>query len=221
VKRLAHGRVALALHPQGPAVGGPALLCVHALGGSAADWAPRAGAWPGPVFAVDLAGHGHSGWVRGGAYTPELFAGDVDCALAELGEAFLCGSGLGAWVALLVAAARRDAVPGSLLLPGPGLAGGGEAPDPSRPGEPFLPDGQAERPPAGAALDPLTAVADRDWRPADYAHELSADLGGLHLAAVEPPPPWWAAAREAARSPVEVPAEPAAAIAALAASAGA
>ena len=85
---LRHGRVSLALHElRGGS--GPKLLCLHALGATSEAWREPSRAWPGPVFALDFSGHGRSGRVRGGGYTPELLAGDADAALAHLGEAVL------------------------------------------------------------------------------------------------------------------------------------
>lgn len=49
--------------------------------------------------------------------------GDVDIALARIGPATVCGRGLGAYIALLIAGARPKKVRGAVLLDGPGLAG--------------------------------------------------------------------------------------------------
>src|SRR4030095_14377617 len=100
---LRHGRVTLALHALRAAEGGCALLCLHGLHGSSEDLAELAGGWPGPVCALDFAGHGRSAWCRGGVYSPELLAGDADVALARIGTACVAGIGLGAYVALLLA----------------------------------------------------------------------------------------------------------------------
>jgi pimeloyl-ACP methyl ester carboxylesterase len=196
---LRHGRVLLALHQLRPGEGG-ALLCLHALRGSAADWAPVADAWPGPVYALDFAGHGASGWLAGGGYSPELLAGDADVALARLGTARLAGAGLGAYVALLLAGARPEHVPGALLLPGEGLGGRGAEPDPAS--EPSLewarlrgePPPPAERP----AFDPFTTLLEREFRPPDYAAAFAARASRLLLLEDgEPRPPWWQAAAAA------------------------
>ncbi|MEW6272124.1 MAG: alpha/beta hydrolase, partial [Thermodesulfobacteriota bacterium] len=115
-RQIVHGQLRLALHElrRGDA---PRLLLLHALGESSRCWGEQAAAWPGGVVALDFAGHGGSAWRPGGAYTPELFAADVDAALAALGPCSLAGSGLGAYVALLVAGARPALVPAALLLP--------------------------------------------------------------------------------------------------------
>ena len=60
-----HGRVSIALHALREAEG-PALLCLHAVGGSARDFREAARLWPGPVHALDFSGHGDSGPLRGG-----------------------------------------------------------------------------------------------------------------------------------------------------------
>jgi pimeloyl-ACP methyl ester carboxylesterase len=197
---LRHGRVPLTLHLLRPGEGGP-LLCLHALRGSASDWAEAAAAWPGPVYALDFAGHGASGWIAGGGYTPELLAGDADVALARLGTAWLVGAGLGAYVALLLAGARPEHVPGALLLPGDGLGGGGGEPDPAR--EPSLEWARlrGEPPPPGErpAFDPFTAQLEREFRPPDYAAAFAARASRLLLLEDgEPRPPWWQAAAHAA-----------------------
>ena len=124
---LRHGWVTLALRRLREGEGQP-LLLLHALHGSSADWGTGPETWPGPICALDFAGHGRSGWVRGGVYYPELLAADADAALAELGAAVLVGAGLGAYAALLVAGARPASVPAAVLLPGAGLEGGGGEP---------------------------------------------------------------------------------------------
>ena len=126
--RVTHARTALELHELSQR-DGPALLLLHALGGSSADWSEVPALWPGRVYALDFSGHGRSEWVRGGVYLPELLAGDADTAIAEVGAAAIAGAGIGAYVALLLAGGRRASVPAALLLPGRGLEGGGAAPD--------------------------------------------------------------------------------------------
>ncbi len=186
-----HGRVSLALHPLSETAG-PKLLCLHALGGSARDFLETPPLWPGSVFALDFAGHGASGPLRGGAYHPELLAGDADAALAEIGPACLVGAGIGAYVALLLAGGRPDAVPGALLLPGAGLAGGGVAPDPET-------DTLARWVDFGAPLpgcDPAVRRLERDIRPPDYAAAFAQTARRLLLMAADfTPPPWWQAVR--------------------------
>ena len=215
-RAIRHGRVSLALHALRDGPGRP-LLCLHALGGAARDFAPLAAAWPGPVHALDFSGHGASGRVRGGAYSPELLAGDADAALGALGSASLVGAGLGAFVALLLAGARPDSVAAALLLPGVGLAGGGGAPDPDRAlVDPFE---VGLRPGAGGAdCDPLAGQLALDLRPPDYAVAFAARARRLLLAPIGgEEPPWWRAAAAGARSERIAARTPAEAIAALAA----
>jgi pimeloyl-ACP methyl ester carboxylesterase len=160
---LTHGRVKLALHELKAGSGRP-LLVLHGLGLRSVSVLPdELAPWPGPVFALDFTGHGDSTIPKGGGYTPELLMGDVDAAIEHLGgEVTLLGRGLGAYVALLAAGARADAVRGAILCDGPGMNGGGPAPgtpqivriDPSDPAPP----------------DPFAlAELSRDIRPPDYA----------------------------------------------------
>jgi pimeloyl-ACP methyl ester carboxylesterase len=190
---LRHGRVALALRQLREGEG-TLLLLLHALHGSGAGWGSGPEGWPGPVYALDFAGHGHSGWVRGGVYYPELLSADADAALAELGTAVLVGAGLGAYVSLLVAGARPASVPAAVLLPGAGLEGGGGEPrfDLSDPGLGGEPSGE------GATSDPYLRGCEEDIRPPEYAASFARAARRLLL--VEngtARPPWWEAARAA------------------------
>jgi hypothetical protein len=182
--------VSLALHPLRESAG-PALLCLHAVGGSGLDFASAAAHWPGPVFGLDFSGHGDSAPLRGGGYAPEVLAGDADAALAHVGSACLAGSGIGAYVALLLAGARSDAVPAALLLPGAGLAGGGPAPDGAGRSIPRWIEEDAAPPPGS---DPAVRRLEWDLRPPDYADAFARAARRLLLASGEPaPPPWWEA----------------------------
>jgi pimeloyl-ACP methyl ester carboxylesterase len=203
LRRIAHGDIELALHelrgPESQAEGAPRLLLVHGLGGASRDWLARDAAdfaaWPGAIFAIDLAGHGESDSRPGGAYTPELCAADVDAALAVLGPCHLAGEGLGAYVCLLVAAARSDLVPAALLLPGAGVAGGGALPAVGS----TLDDLAMPRRSPGAT-DPLTRACAIDIRPVDYAQAFAVASRALLVACgVEPGPPWWDAVLETPR----------------------
>jgi pimeloyl-ACP methyl ester carboxylesterase len=142
--------------------------------------------------------------VRGGAYFPELLAADADAALAELGAAAVAGRGVGAYVALLLAAARPEAVPAALLLPGAGLEGGGALPQPAagrtRAAPPDLPADPGVWTAVGVP-DPALVLCEADLRPVDYAEQMAArarcllllENGGAR-------PPWWQAVRRAARA---------------------
>lgn len=191
---LTHVRVQLALHQLRSGTGRP-LLLLHGLGEhtphQAPDWTD---AWPGPVHGLDLTGHGGSSRTSGGGYTCEILMADADAALAELGPCTVVGRGLGAYVSLLVAGARPEAVRGAVLCDGPGLAGGGPAPQsplvitaPAGPVDTELPDPYA-----------LLELA-RDVRPEDYATTYARQA--LQFSGLEAPlavaavvrPPWLAA----------------------------
>jgi len=158
-----HNRVDLALHrlSTGDGVSRP-LLLLHALGGRTPDRVPDWITWPGPVLGLDFTGHGASTVPTGGGYSAEILVGDVDAALGVTGPVTLLGAGLGAYIALLVAAARPDLIRGAVLADGPGLAGGG-----IHPGSPSLPfpSPGSHGPPDPFALLELS----RDPRPRDYA----------------------------------------------------
>jgi pimeloyl-ACP methyl ester carboxylesterase len=202
--------VSIALHALREAEG-PALLCLHAVGGSARDFLEAARRWPGPVFALDFAGHGDSGPLRGGGYHPELLAGDADAALARIGPARLAGAGVGAYVALLLAGGRPDVVAGALLLPGAGLAGGGVAPEESHGATRWMDLG-----PPLPGCDPAVRRLERDPRPPDYAGEFARAARRLLLAEGDfVRPPWWEAVR-AAPSAASAPADLAGGLARLA-----
>lgn len=196
---LTHVKVQLALHELRPGAGRP-LLLLHGLGERTPEAAPSfADAWPGPVFGLDLTGHGASSRAPGGGYTAEILMADADAALAHLGPVTIVGRGLGAYIAMLVAGARPELVVGAVLCDGPGLSGGGPAPhSPSV----VVPTASAV---AAAALDdglpdPFALVElARDVRPDDYATTYARQA--LQFSGLEAPlavaavvrPPWLAA----------------------------
>jgi pimeloyl-ACP methyl ester carboxylesterase len=161
---LRHNRLRLALHELRPGAGRP-LLHLHGL----AERSPRAvpgplSSWPGPVWALDLSGHGDSDVAIGAGYFCEALMGDVDIALAHLGPVTIYGRGLGAYVGLLAAGGRAEAVRGTVLADGPGLAGGG--PSPASPSIATV----VGEPPPGGTPDPWAIYElTRDVRPPDYA----------------------------------------------------
>jgi len=99
---------------------GPALLLVHALGGSGAHWRPQLAALSGTcrVFAIDLRGHGRSDAPTGAAYDIAAHAADLLAVADALGlDRFaLAGHSFGAWVALEVAAANPQRVTALALV---------------------------------------------------------------------------------------------------------
>ena len=160
---LHHYKVDLALHQLRDHGDAHPLLLLHGLGERTPDRLPGpVSAWPGPVWGLDFAGHGGSTIPRGGGYTAELLMGDADAAVAALGPLTVCGRGIGAYVALLIAGARPNEVRGAVLADGSGLAGGGTSP-----GSPVVIT-PAEG--SGRTPDPLALLElSRDVRPPDYA----------------------------------------------------
>jgi pimeloyl-ACP methyl ester carboxylesterase len=241
--RLTSGRTEVALHEL-RADAGPTLLCLHALRGQAADFAELAPAWPGRVLALDFAGHGASGRPRGGSYTPELLAGDVDAALDHIEAAHaqtdvlpgqtasrsraktrepatlhLLGVGIGAYIALLVAGARPERVRAAYLLPGAGLEGGGAAPRSQIEGNELYAEVAAllaaAAQPDLASHDPMVRLLEADPRPPDYARSFADRAARLLLAEDgSHRPPWWEAARESVCA-LRAPADPRAGLALL------
>ena len=198
-RALANGRTALQLHHLRAGEGQP-LLLLHELFGSAEKWGAQEIPWEGPVWALDFAGHGASNWRKGGAYFPELFATDADTALQELGPACIAGAGLGAYVALLLAGARPEKVTAALLLPGAGLAGGGDdpaaAPDPDSLRH-LLQTHKAPGNPEDSPHDPRLLLAQDDTRPVDYARSFGSRSTALLLAEDDSDRPgWWMALRD-------------------------
>jgi len=172
VTSLRHNRVELALHHLRPPADAPdpacrPLLLLHGLGDrSPLDVPADIASWPGSIASLDFTGHGESTVPRGGGYTPEILLADADAALQALTvddparAITVLGRGLGAYIALQLAAARPANVHGTVLTDGPGLAGGPSGPT-SIAVLPLVADGRAPDP---YALVELT----RDLRPIDY-----------------------------------------------------
>ncbi|MDP1819566.1 MAG: alpha/beta hydrolase [Acidimicrobiales bacterium] len=178
--RLRHNKLVLALHELRAGDGRP-LLHLHGLGERSPGSVPaHLAAWPGPVFALDLSGHGDSDVARGGGYFCEVLMGDVDAALAHLGPVTVFGRGLGAYIGLLTSGGRPELVRGTICFDGPGLAGGGPSPV-----SPFIPSG-VDPPPPGGTPDPWAILElTRDLRPPDYAASFARQAvarSGLEIA---------------------------------------
>lgn len=161
---LVHGKSRLALHLLREGWGRP-LLLLHGLGERSPETVPpHLDSWSGPVYALDVTGHGASTLPVGGGYTAEILMADVDAAVQRLGTVTVHGRGLGAYLALLIAGARPTQVRGIILEDGPGLVGGG-----IRPGSPHVESVDLSRP---GPPDPYAlAELSRDVRPPDYAVE--------------------------------------------------
>lgn len=187
---LRHNKVTLALHELRGGAGRP-LLHLHGLGERTPDAVPaHLEAWPGPIWGLDLTGHGASSIPVGGGYFCEALMGDVDMALAHLGPCTVFGRGLGAYLALLASGGRPRLVRGAICADGPGLAGGG--PMPASPWLPLVPPPVSDATPDPMALLELT----RDIRPPDYAASFArlavhgADLDVVLAVCALARPPW-------------------------------
>jgi pimeloyl-ACP methyl ester carboxylesterase len=161
IRYLTHNRVRLALHDLGGG-DGPPLLLLHGLGDRSPDVRPHwLATWPGPVSALDFTGHGLSTVPAGGGYSAEMMLADADAALEAVGTATLCGRGLGAYVALMLAGARAARVEGAILADGPGLLGGATT---------ITSSSYMSLPPSAGTPDPYAlSELSRDLRPPDYA----------------------------------------------------
>lgn len=226
IRLLRHGRLSVALHALSDHASTDAcpLLLLHALGSSTAAWRETLPRWPGPVYGLDFAGHGASDPLVGGGYYAEYFAANADLALAALGDrAAVAGSGIGAYVALLLAGARPDRVRAALLMEGEGLGGAGSMPDLEQPEVLALEQWESRIDADSASYlpgtDAMVSVSGHDFRPDDYVGEYASAARRLLLAGPRESdaatPAWWAIARQAPRAEV-VPAEPIAAFARLA-----
>ena len=142
LRELTAGGVRLAYRVSGPA-GAPALVFLHALGETGADWsAVTAHLSRGfRCYALDLRGHGESEWP--GRYSVELMRDDLWASLSALGldRVGLIGHSLGGMVATLAAMDRPERVDRLVL----------EDPPPLRPAVP--PREVPPRPPEPLGFD--------------------------------------------------------------------
>lgn len=200
-ERIRHGGVTLALHTLKRNDEGdgrrPALLLLHALHGSSADWPAEVAVWPGAIYALDFSGHGVSDWLQGRGYSPEVFAAEADQAIARVQERapalYLAGAGVGAYVALLLGGARTDVLEGVLLLPGAGLEGGGAIPEeiPEAGQRAWEASVSARgRGEGEASPDPLVDRCSRDVRPSYYSEEFAKAAPPLHVPEIPDLPAW-------------------------------
>jgi pimeloyl-ACP methyl ester carboxylesterase len=92
--------------------GPPELVLLHGGGQNAHTWDTVALALDQPLVALDLPGHGHSGWRDDHDYTPAANASDVAAALRHLvpGPRAVVGMSLGGLTALCLAADHPDLV---------------------------------------------------------------------------------------------------------------
>ena len=165
---VSHNRIELAVHTlaEGATEDCHPLLLLHGLGESTPSAVPDGIDWPGHVLGLDFTGHGHSTMPVGGGYTSEILVGDVDAVIEHLGTPVtILGRGLGAYVGMVTAAARPDAVRGVVMADGPGLAGGGVHPG----SRALVRPSDTVGPPDPYALLELS----RDVRPADYARSFA------------------------------------------------
>lgn len=177
---LRHNKIRLALHELRAGEGRP-LLHLHGLAERSPDHVPaHLAAWPGPVWALDLSGHGDSDIAIGAGYFCEALMGDVDVAISHLGAVTIYGRGLGAYVGLLAAGGRPELVRGAILADGPGLAGGGPWP-----ASPAIVTSVGPPPPGGTPDPWAIYELTRDVRPPDYAATFAhqaATRSGLEVA---------------------------------------
>jgi hypothetical protein len=118
-------------------------------------------------------------------------AGDADAALAQLERAAVAGTGLGAYIALMLASARSTAVPAALLLPGHGLEGAGPVPEYEAP----FPEIDAIGAVRADGFDPFVEMTEYFVRPPEYARDLASAAQQILLADDGERPPWWVALR--------------------------
>jgi len=207
---LRHGRVKLALHEldtQRSDPKQPSLLALHPLGSATRAWAERLRTWPSAAFGLDFSGHGESDRISGGGYHPELFLAEADIALRYLDEPVLVvGAGVGAYVALLLAGSRPDAVQAALLLDGRGLAAGGSTPEFDRwpeSADDFTSKLDRAHAEFDAPTDPYVFMCEIDLRPLDYVESFARAANALHFARLaSEAPEWWQCAQSVAKPPL-------------------
>jgi pimeloyl-ACP methyl ester carboxylesterase len=134
------GGITLAVRSwSGPEAARPPVVLLHGTGATAGDWDAIAArlCGDGPVFAVDLRGHGESSWP--GTYAISLMAQDVAGLLPMLSatEVDLVGHSLGGLVACQVAAMPGRARVRRLVLEDTGMPHPRPPQTPARPAGPL------------------------------------------------------------------------------------
>lgn len=97
--------------------GKPEYILLHGGTQNAHTWDDVALALGAPALAVDLPGHGHSGWRDDGAYHPEPVAADLAAALEAFGAgpSVIVGMSMGGFAGLVVAS-RTPVLASRLVL---------------------------------------------------------------------------------------------------------
>jgi pimeloyl-ACP methyl ester carboxylesterase len=90
----------------------PELVLLHGGAQNAHTWDTVALALGRPLVAIDLPGHGHSGWRNDGAYTPNNLADDVGVAIRALAPnaSVVVGMSLGGMTTMALAVRHPDLV---------------------------------------------------------------------------------------------------------------
>ena len=105
-------------HTADPAEVTPEVVFVHGGAQNAHTWDTVIMALGRPAVAVDLPGHGHSGWRADGAYSPANLADDVAQAVAELAPqaSLVVGMSLGGLTSMELAARHPQLVRSLVMI---------------------------------------------------------------------------------------------------------